>query len=488
MSTAHKRAADGGDPADADDRVKRPRAEDNAAAAPPPPPVSKLYAHALHCIFAFLPLCDRQRAGPTGLAAVVQVSKSWCAAIGSVGPASVGRAGVRSLSSLKESALSRLSSASGLALHVTRHTTRIMLDAWLMRSIRRLPNLRILRATIPMLRLPCSAPAVFAFPLRLTELDLHDDAVAERTNAMLAVVAKLSQLVTFRLRLARAIRSDAAILSVVNFTLLYDAPKLTDFWLIFPEHEHALGMHATDQQVADLRALPLQLILPCDPDANPNLTARLLQPPHTLRYECIARNANLRLDSNVNLCQQLRHLPSLTELNALVKGTADQLDFLSALVNLTQLDLCDTAPAGLPTDLLLPSLLGMARLTKLALRRCSFTSDHLAQLLLRLPVLKRLALENCRNIQSTHFLTAAAPSLSELQLLACRIQPEPAHFSSLHALTHLIVGCKNTALDASKTAPWRGYIPPSSFIPNLRKFEFVVILSDGAWLRSLKLA
>ena len=273
MSTAHKRAADGGDPADADDRVKRPRAEDNAAAAPPPPPVSKLYAHALHCIFAFLPLCDRQRAGPTGLAAVVQVSKSWCAAIGSVGPASVGRAGVRSLSSLKESALSRLSSASGLALHVTRHTTRIMLDAWLMRSIRRLPNLRILRATIPMLRLPCSAPAVFAFPLRLTELDLHDDAVAERTNAMLAVVAKLSQLVTFRLRLARAIRSDAAILSVVNFTLLYDAPKLTDFWLGFPEHEHALGMHATDQQVADLRALPLQLILPCDPDANPNLTA-----------------------------------------------------------------------------------------------------------------------------------------------------------------------------------------------------------------------
>lgn len=483
--TAQKRSADAVDPVD-EERVKRPRAEDNAAAAPPLPlllpPVSKLYAHALHCIFAFLPLSDRQRAGPTGLAAVVQVSKSWCAAIGSVGPASVGCASVQSLTPLIESLLSQ-PSTSGLALHVTNHTTRILLDGWLTPFIRRLPNLRILRASIPM-----PAPAVFAFPLRLTELDLHDDAVGERTNTLLTAVAQLSQLVKFRLRLARTNRSEAAIFSVVNFTLLYDAPKLTDFWLNFPELGYPQGMHATNQQIEDLRALPLQLILPCDPDANSNLTARLLQPPHTLRYECIARNVNLGLDSNVNLCNQLRHLPSLTELNALLNGTADQLDFLAPLVNLTQLDLCDTAPAGLPTALLLPSLLGMTRLTKLALRRCSFTSDHLAQLLLQLPLLKQLTLENCRNIQSTHFLAAAASSLTQLQLLACPIRPELAHFSSLHSLTHLIVGCKNTAMDAFETAQWRGYIPPCPLIPNLCEFEFVIILSDGAWLRSFKLA
>jgi hypothetical protein len=277
----------------------------------------------------------------------------------------------------------------------------------------------------------------FSFPHRLRELELFDDEVGAHTNSLLTAVAQLPELVKFSLSLKRR-HYPHRTFNLVNFALLCSAPKLTEFYVNFPEigSDQGVSMNATDQQVADLRALPLQLILPCDPDTNSNLTARLLQPPHTLRYECIARNVNLGLDSNVTLRNLLRHLPSLTELNALVSGPDDQLDFLAPLVNLTELDLGDTAPAGLPAALLLPSLLGMTRLTKLALRRCSFTSDHLAQLLPQLPSLKQLTLENCRNIQSTHFLAAAASSLTQLQLLACPIRPEPAHFSSLRALTH----------------------------------------------------
>jgi len=496
---SRKHPLDGGDDDSSSSQKKQhiaPPSPPLVAPAPPPPPaVSRLYANVLHCIFAFLPLSQ--------LCVVVRLSKSWCSAVRSVGPASVGGACIaHSTTSLARFFLAlRLhqrtlpSPPAGVALHVTQCKGVLTLAEHELHWLRLLPNLRILQARLPSPPWPIPPPpaaADFFLPLRLRELELYDDDPdAERTNPLLtAVAAQLPELRKFRLLLRRVDHCEP--FSRINFALLYSAPKLTDFWVNFPEERTT----ATDQQVADLRALPLQLILPCDPDQNPTLTARLLQPPHTLRYECIARDAEVGLErpSGAELCSHLRYLPSLTVLNAcLVKAADKQLDFLTPLVNLTELNLQDTASRGLSAAaLLLPSLLGMTRLTSLTLRCSSLSSNHLAQLLPHLPLLKQLTLDDCEQLRSPHFLSSA-PSLSktltQLQLLACPIAPDPAHFSTLHALTHLVVGCKNTVmLNAAETAEWRHFNPPSRILPNLREFEFVVILPSGEWLRSFKLA
>jgi hypothetical protein len=217
----------------------------------------------------------------------------------------------------------------------------------------------------------------------------------------------------------------------------------------------------------------------------------LLQPPHTLRYERFDSDPDRALISASELHALLCHLPSLTVLDTVLDVADEQLDFLAPLVNLTELDLHDTAARGLSAAaLLLPSLLGMVRLTSLTLRRSPLTSDHLAQLLPRFSLLKQLTLEECVQVRSPHFLSAS-PSLSKtlthLQLLACPIAPDLAHFSTLHALTHFVVGCKNTAmLDAAETAEWRRFISPSRFLPNLLEFEFVIILQNGERLQPFK--
>jgi hypothetical protein len=153
----------------------------------------------------------------------------------------------------------------------------------------------------------------------------------------------------------------------------------------------------------------------------------------------------------------------------------EQMDFLTPLVNLTELYLCDSSSREISPAFLLPSLPGMTRLTKLTLE-CK-SSDHLAQLLPHIPLLKELTLEDCENVRSLLFLSSS-PSLSktltQLELLACPITPDPAPFSTLHALTRLVVGCKNTAmLNAAESPEWRHFNPPSRILPNLRELVLI---------------
>ena len=388
---------------------------------PPLPSVSKLYAHALHCIFAFLSLAE--------LAAVVQVSKKWCAAVGSVGPAQIGQ----NCHDQDRSPLPRHHSA------LTRHIYSLILVnlSTMEHSVPQLPNLRSLQAWIP-----ADGPTVFRFPPRLQTLILSLDKPlsAAETNAILTAVALLQDLKEFELRPY----SIDGIAPDVNFALLHPAPKLTHFLIQCPMRCHVAWdgiCYWTDQQVADLRALPHLTILPCvSRHCHRDVIIRLLQRPGQPAWTSIGSTAGVLLVDTV-LCDLLRTLTSVTELRVIYDAEGEQhQSFLTPLVNLTDLQLSDYSRHSIPGPALLQSLLGLQQLTRLVLDS-QLDSNDMAQLLPHLPRLTELSLLRRSRIHSLQFL-AAAPSLANTLTrltIEAPIIHEPQHLHGLKALTHLII-------------------------------------------------
>ena len=135
-------------------------------------------------------------------------------------------------------------------------------------------------------------------------------------------------------------------------------------------------------------------------------------------------------------------------------------DFLAELPQLTELVFIDRwiRPEGLTAEDMLPLLQGLNALTSLKLENSKLTSNHLTQLLPRLPLLTHLSLVDCEQLGSDGFL--ATPSLAHTLTHLTLVRPSFANvdFTPLKALTHLILVLDEPPTP-EKLAMWRRFRP-----------------------------
>ena len=152
------------------------------------------------------------------------------------------------------------------------------------------------------------------------------------------------------------------------------------------------------------------------------------------------------LSQRVRFCLDLANalavpllLPSLRVLH--LSWERKTAEFLAQLPQLTELVFIDrmNRPDGLTAEHMLPLLQGLNALTSLKLENSKLTSNHLTQLLPRLPLLTHLSLVDCEQLGSDGFL--ATPSLAHTLTHLTLVHPHFANvdFTPLKALTHLIL-------------------------------------------------
>ena len=218
-----------------------------------PPPAARLYRHALESIFAFL----NQRE----LVAVLQVSKSWLAAVESMASLQ--------LTVEQISAPLREVADSTMGRHVAQlgsHAKRVPLTAdSLFILARHAAHLRVLNGEIQLA--PPQRRLTFPRGLHKLRLRVSRSSAAEDVSAVLIGVSHLPLL-------KELIVHFPAIDQRLSFAPLASLQQLCDLSIFAPDH-----VELSDAQVAQLRALPLLRRLEVRPMSTV-LLRRLLAQPH----------------------------------------------------------------------------------------------------------------------------------------------------------------------------------------------------------------
>ena len=256
------------------DEEKQPAAPSSVHVSP----AMRIYRHALESIFAMLELADLSR--------ILAVSRSWSAAVRSMAPisGSIERNDSGSIDQNRPHPLPPVESI--IASPLLRHLTAIHIsegDRWapptnasLALLSQHAPNLSSLRCELILTQ---NEPLVF--PAKLQSLNLrllgeYTDAVIDGVLATLAALPFLSQL---SLRVS-AFHDDSA----VNLNLLAACPSLIDLAL---EASSGCSPRLSEIQVHQIRSSLGHLRRLDVGDMDPDMLARYLKPPVTVRWQDI---------------------------------------------------------------------------------------------------------------------------------------------------------------------------------------------------------
>lgn len=421
------------------------------AVADQPPPATRLYRHALECIFAFL---DHRE-----LLAVLYVSRDWRSAVNSMGRLdlsfSVKSSSVASIRAIPQSAMGR---------HITHLlcASRSMSLPDLVFVLSNMPQLHELRCHLLSVDQAPPPPLPLApFSSELRELGLVCDgvesAVVDWTPTM-AVIGRISALESIHFNFG-VLDSRTSFAALAGLPLLRDLSMYKKNWL------SALS----DTQIDELRAL-LQLQKLTGQSWSNSQLSRLVQGSHRSQLQNIGRITPDGLNEPTALLPQL---PSLTTLEC--HGSTD-FAFLTRLPHLTHIELtCVTVRARM--DELVDGLRSCTKLKSLSISHCrALTAGHLAQILLPLKSLKSLTFQNL-DIESLSFLSVdpggVAKQLTTLRLICCKKLPlaDLDHVVALRSLEMLAIqGSFTEPMDADRQTSFRS---PSRLMPTLTSFHYL---------------
>jgi hypothetical protein len=235
------------------------------AFTPPPTSADRLHRHALETVFAFCSLRE--------LAAVLEVSKDWTAAVGSMRPLGVDLPSTAADAWLLQFCLSPL------PRHVSKADIwRFPLSCWSLYHLKqRMPNLEELNCSFEGSWLP------LMFPVRLRKLSLRFQAAAdiavpfsdkqhrELDEAIVAIAA---------LPLLDELSLSANKANSCCLTPLTTVLSLRKLWLTLPER-----VFDSPANIEAFRNMPHLRSLYFDP--SPAAFIRMLQPPHSLQLESL---------------------------------------------------------------------------------------------------------------------------------------------------------------------------------------------------------
>ena len=407
-----------------------------------------LYRHALESIFAFL---DQPK-----LVTVLQVSKSWLAAVESM-------ASLR-LTLTQTSAPLRVLAESVMGHHVTRiggfqSYVPVTADS-LSLSARLMPQLRELRCDLELT--PSQGPLTFSSGLQELRLGILGKPAAADVNAAVEVISGLTSLEVFFIHVdgLNAEFSFAPLASLPLHTLVID--QLVD------------EVELSDAQVAELRAMPRLHRLDVRPMTT-SLLRRLLMQPHDPQWCRMMLPSPLRDEAAALLPQ----LPSLTTIGSVLGDptpltACSNFDFLRRLPNLTHAHFKWKRPSAAGRiESLVAGLQCCTQIEFLGLGFKGLTSAHLAELLPRLPRLHWLTLAS-GDIATLSFLAQQplAGQLTSLLLDQCSLLPltELRHVHALRALEKLrLTKSFDAPMDALSLSL---HTPPSPLLSQLEEFEY----------------
>ena len=418
-------------------------------------PSARLYSHALDSIFSFLTL--RDLSGPLG------VSHTWAAAVGSMrciraeapNPHSPPRTSFLDISA--SASARHISSLKHLHLHECNRAPFSSQSLYILS--RRMVNLESLSCDLELER-PFDR---LHFPRKIKTMHLRLVGAAPNAAANHVIEAVGSEGAMPALQILR-LEFDQPIGPALRFAPLVNVKQLRKLEMRTEWSDEPLS----DQQVADLRSLSQlhELALNVIDDAQ---LARLLHPPHSLQWRTLT--VSRLSDAGVEL---VLSLPSLTELLTHQEGETQcsNLASLNRLPHLQRLSLT-MPPRNTPAaENLLTGLQSCARLTRLTMRRCSFTCDQLDALLPCLPNLSSLALSWMQQLTSLQCF-AVGPvtrTLKELTLKGCMHPGLPLtelrHLHALKSLEHLELS--HVFVEEMGSHLESLYTPPSLLIPTLR--------------------